>query len=61
MRPGGREFARYWQRAAECVQMAEKTDDTEIKSVLLHMGRYWLQLAKQVKLEEPAYETPDEK
>ena len=59
--PGGRDFARYWQRSAECAQMAEKADNTEMKSALLNMARCWLELAKQVQLEEPAYETRDEK
>jgi hypothetical protein len=59
--PGSREFARYWQRSAECAHMAEKTDDTQIKSVLLHVARCWLELAKHVNLEEAAYEAPEEK
>ena len=40
----------YKRRAAECIRMAERTDNPEDKTLLLQMAQTWLRLAE--KLEE---------
>lgn len=45
----------YKRRAAECVRMAERTDNAEDKALLLQMAQTWMRLA------EKAEDRPDEK
>jgi hypothetical protein len=52
----------YRAQAATCVQLAQKTDDPEIKLGLLDMARAWLALATQSAKNRQTtlvYETPE--
>jgi hypothetical protein len=51
----------YRAHAATCVQLAQKTIDSEIKIALLDMARAWLNLADQAEKNSQTtlvYETP---
>ena len=39
----------YKRRAAECVRMAERTDNAEDKAMLLQMAQTWMRLAEKVE------------
>ena len=45
----------YKRRAAECVRMADQTDQPEDKTMLLQMAQTWLRLAE--KLEDRGEQT----
>ncbi len=52
----------YRAQATTCVQLAQKTDDPEIKLGLLYMARAWIALAIQgdkYRQTTLAYETPE--
>jgi hypothetical protein len=52
----------YRVHAAQCIQLAQKTDDPDTKLVLIDMARSWLALANQNdKNSQTAlvYETPE--
>ena len=39
----------YKRRAAECVRMAERTDNADDKALLLQMAQTWLRLAEKAE------------
>jgi putative IMPACT (imprinted ancient) family translation regulator len=39
----------YKRRAAECVRMAERTDNAEDKTLLLQMAQTWMRLAEKAE------------
>jgi hypothetical protein len=39
----------YKRRAAECVRMAERTDNPDDKALLLQMAQTWLRLAEKAE------------
>jgi hypothetical protein len=39
----------YKRRAAECVRIAEQTDNADDKSLLLQMAQTWLRLAEKAE------------
>ena len=39
----------YKRRAAECVRMAERTDNAEDKALLLQMAQTWMRLAEKAE------------
>ena len=39
----------YKQRAAECVRMAERADNSDDKAMLLQMAQTWLRLAEKAE------------
>jgi putative IMPACT (imprinted ancient) family translation regulator len=39
----------YKQRAAECVRMAERTDNADDKALLLQMAQTWMRLAEKAE------------
>jgi hypothetical protein len=52
----------YRVHAAQCIQLAQKTDDSEAKLGLLDMARAWLDLANQNDKNSQTtlvYETPE--
>jgi hypothetical protein len=39
----------YKRRAAECVRMAERTDNAEDKALLMQMAQTWMRLAEKAE------------
>jgi hypothetical protein len=39
----------YKRRAAECVRMAERTDNPDDKALLLQMAQTWMRLAERAE------------
>ena len=39
----------YKRRAAECVRMAERTENAEDKTLLLQMAQTWMRLAEKAE------------
>jgi hypothetical protein len=39
----------YKRRAAECVRMAERTDNADDKALLLQMAQTWMRLAEKAE------------
>jgi hypothetical protein len=52
--PVAEDYLRY---AAECVALAQRTDNPETKARLLQMAQAWRELATKVSGSEPASET----
>jgi hypothetical protein len=44
----------YLQRAAECIDLARRTDDDGKKARLLEMAEAWRELAAKLKSEKPS-------
>ena len=39
----------YKRRAAECVRMAERTDDAQDRALLMQMAQTWMRLAEKAE------------
>jgi hypothetical protein len=39
----------YKRRAAECIRMAERTDNAEDKALLMQMAQTWMRLAEKAE------------
>jgi hypothetical protein len=42
-------FEEYQQRAADCLRVAQETNDPTSKALLLEMAQAWLNLAERVR------------
>ena len=45
-------YKEYQERAAECLRLAQSTNDPTNKALLLEMAQTWVRLAEQAQREE---------